>query len=519
MIFAHQAARFAVRLHALRAAALFTFVCALLPALGWAAPPVATAPKPETEAFYGVYLRDSKIGSFTVKRDDAADYQGKPASRMETAMTLDLRILGAPNRTTSSSVSWSDPKSGKPLAQTSRTESAGRVTDVSATFTDRSVSFVADIQGTKQNGTLTLKDGEEFLFDTSGGAVFEPKVGMKLKGKTFVPDLLQLVDGETEIVAKETITVNGQAVSAFKVTDKSSMASTTLWLNEAGDILLVNAPLGMTIKKMSKDLALAAPDANAPSPDFAVAAAIKPSGVAIAKPRTSRTIRYAISGVTRNLPPGDTIQSVTYRNAPAATAQADDEKNARIATVTVTTRPLPTGPAAKLFKKASDAPANLQPFLKSTAYVPAGDADFIAIARDVIGNETDTAKAARKLAVYAHNAIKPDPSIAALRTARDIKTDPRGVCRDYTTFYATLARAVGLPTKQCVGIAYANGMFLYHAWPEVWVGNDTWIALEPTWGAPFADATHIKLAEGEITDLYNIAADMGRYRVEVLDVK
>ena len=73
--------------------------------------------------------------------------------------------------------------------------------------------------------------------------------------------------------------------------------------------------------------------------------------------------------------------------------------------------------------------------------------------------------------------------------------------------------------KQCVGVAYVDGRFCYHAWPEVWVGGDTWIALEPTWGAPFADATHIKLAEGEITDIFAVAQDLGKYQIKVLEAR
>ena len=59
--------------------------------------------------------------------------------------------------------------------------------------------------------------------------------------------------------------------------------------------------------------------------------------------------------------------------------------------------------------------------------------------------------------------------------------------------------------------------FVFHAWPEVWVGNAAaWVALEPTWGNSYADATHIKLAQGEITDLYRVSGDMGKYRIAVM---
>jgi transglutaminase-like putative cysteine protease len=249
----------------------------------------------------------------------------------------------------------------------------------------------------------------------------------------------------------------------------------------------------------------------APATDLADALGITPDGRPLLRPRALRTAKYRITGASHDLPPSDNLQAVTYESG--ASPQQ------RVAVVSVTPQEVPAASGVSAFAASTDAPAALQPYLKSTAYVPADAPEFVVLAMTITGGETDTAKAARKIAAYVHQTITYDAGIAALRTARDIRRDPRGVCRDYTTLFATLARAAGIPTRQCVGVAYGDGKFMYHAWPEVWIGGENWVALEPTWGVPSADATHIKLAQGEITDLFNVAADMGHYRITVLEAQ
>jgi transglutaminase-like putative cysteine protease len=269
----------------------------------------------------------------------------------------------------------------------------------------------------------------------------------------------------------------------------------------------------MQIRKEPREMALAAPAEGAAAPDLISVVAITPTGAAISAPRTTTAAKYTVSGVTRPLPATDAVQSTE----PGTTAGT--------VTVTVTARPLPAS-GAKRFLQQDDIPIPLRPYLASTVYVPARSDTFRALARQIVGSETDSAKAAGKIAAWVSKTVKPDPGIVAIRSADDVLKDPRGVCRDYTTLFTAIARAAGVPTKQCVGVVFADGKFLYHAWPEVWVGAgdrtdiaDGWVALEPTFGAPFADATHIKLAEGEITDVARIAADVGSYQINVLEVR
>ena len=478
-------------------------------------------------SYYGVYLQQAKLGSAVMKRDEHAALNGHPAVRVDMQMTMDLKVLGAPSTIVTTSISWSDPKTGAPLASNSRSEAAGRITTVSAAYTDRAVTYTANIQGTIKKETLTLKPGEKFLVDPSdGSSTITPTVGMKLSGKVFSGELMRLIDTDIEVVGQETVAIGGQAVRAYKILEKNSISPATLWANDAGDMLRVDMAMGMQMRREPREVALAT-QTDGKAPDIVAMTSIAPTGEPMTgAARKASSITYQIAGVTRPLAPDDSVQSATY--VPTGPTAAD--KNEKTATVTVHPQSLPTTPAAPRFTAGPDAaPERLRRYLKATEYVSSTDPEFVALAHTIVGDETDTAKAAAKIAAYVHKTVKPDPGIAALRTSKDIRKEPRGVCRDYTTLFTAIARAAGIPTKQCVGLGYGvlpdgSGRFVGHAWPEVWVGNDAsgvekWVALEPTWGVPFADATHIKLAEGEITDFYEVAADMEHYKIKVLSIK
>jgi hypothetical protein len=65
--------------------------------------------------------------------------------------------------------------------------------------------------------------------------------------------------------------------------------------------------------------------------------------------------------------------------------------------------------------------------------------------------------------------------------------------------------------------------FYYHAWAEVWLGGSdgsgSWVAVDPTFKQFPADATHIKLKEGELGDMIQLMQVIGKLRVEVEDYR
>jgi len=88
-----------------------------------------------------------------------------------------------------------------------------------------------------------------------------------------------------------------------------------------------------------------------------------------------------------------------------------------------------------------------------------------------------------------------------------------GDCNEHTVLFVALVRALGIPSKQAIGLVYHKGSFYYHSWPEVYVGD--WIAMDPTLGQPLADATHIKLLEGELDQQVKLMQAIGKIRLSI----
>lgn len=102
-------------------------------------------------------------------------------------------------------------------------------------------------------------------------------------------------------------------------------------------------------------------------------------------------------------------------------------------------------------------------------------------------------------------------------TALDALRDRRGECQSHTNLFVALARAAGIPARVISGLVYSDEYkgFLYHAWPEVYVGE--WRALDPTFGEDLVDATHIKLGDGESAGPLKLLDFIGKVGIELID--
>jgi len=106
-------------------------------------------------------------------------------------------------------------------------------------------------------------------------------------------------------------------------------------------------------------------------------------------------------------------------------------------------------------------------------------------------------------------------------TALDVLAEGKGECQGHAFLFAALARALGVPTRVVNGIVYVAdfGGFLYHTWNESLV-EGRWLAVDPTFGQMPADASHIKLIEGEQAgELTPLLGLVGRLSLQVAGVE
>ncbi|MDP8254322.1 MAG: transglutaminase-like domain-containing protein [Candidatus Alcyoniella australis] len=154
--------------------------------------------------------------------------------------------------------------------------------------------------------------------------------------------------------------------------------------------------------------------------------------------------------------------------------------------------------------------------LAATAMIQSDHPAIRNAAKDIIGDQTDPLRAARKINDWVHDNLKKEP-VTSIPSAYDVLIIKKGDCNEHTVLTVALARAAGIPARVLVGLVYHQGAFYYHAWPAVWVGR--WVAIEPTFGQFPADATHIKLLEGDLDKQVDLIQIMGKVRIEVMDVK
>jgi hypothetical protein len=153
-----------------------------------------------------------------------------------------------------------------------------------------------------------------------------------------------------------------------------------------------------------------------------------------------------------------------------------------------------------------------------TATLPADNEEIVAKAREVIGDAPDRATAARRLTDFVYGYVQKVPTIG-IPNGLEVLHTAQGDCNEHTALYVSLARAAGIPARIAAGLVYAPTLgqaFYYHAWPEVRLGPDeSWVAVDPTFGEFPAHATHLQLVTGDLDRQLEIMSVMGKLRLSV----
>jgi hypothetical protein len=122
---------------------------------------------------------------------------------------------------------------------------------------------------------------------------------------------------------------------------------------------------------------------------------------------------------------------------------------------------------------------------------------------------------AERINTWVHDSIKDRVTFGVPSALRVLQTRT-GDCNEHTQLFVALARAVGLPARIAAGLAFVDGKFYYHAWPEVFL-ND-WVAVDPTFGQFPADAAHLRFVVGGLARQTELLRLMGNLKIDVLSV-
>ncbi len=159
---------------------------------------------------------------------------------------------------------------------------------------------------------------------------------------------------------------------------------------------------------------------------------------------------------------------------------------------------------------------NVDPqYLKAEPLLQSDDHDLWYAAYNVQHFEHDPERVARQLNDWVNRAVKKHVTFG-VPSALEVFKSRVGDCNEHTQLYVAMARAIGLPARIAAGLAYVDGKFYYHAWPEVFIRD--WVPVDPTFGQFPADAAHLRFTIGGLGRQTELLRLMGNLKIDVLDV-
>jgi hypothetical protein len=340
-------------------------------------------------------------------------------------------------------------------------------------------------------------------------------------GKTLTFPILDplsraIKESSFHVLGREEVLILGEKMSLWHVrTEMTSIIPVVIeeWIDEEGNVWKsVSQASFMTTTsiRMSKEKALEMSEENL---DIAFSTVI-PSNVVFESPLDVKEITFKLSGISP-----ETVKGIPFDDGSQALLETGDDFSL------IRTN-------AQIFLEAESisfpvADDRFQGELKSTDICQSDDPDVVETARIIVGEEKNVWRAAKKIAAWVSQEMNPNYDVG-FATAAEILENREGDCSEHTVIMVALCRAAGIPARAAVGLMYAQGIFAYHMWPEVyagrWVNLDAkWLAVDEKTGEYYTDATHIKLGRSNLDEnifqemIGSISEVIGKLEIEIID--
>ena len=134
-----------------------------------------------------------------------------------------------------------------------------------------------------------------------------------------------------------------------------------------------------------------------------------------------------------------------------------------------------------------------RPELRAEPFLEADHREIVALAEKIADGSRDPRVVAQRINQWVYDSLRKEVTVG-IPSALHVLHTRVGDCNEHTQLFVALARAAGIPARIAAGLAYVDGRFYYHAWPEVMLRG--WVAVDPTFGQFPADAAHLRFVNG-----------------------
>ncbi len=326
----------------------------------------------------------------------------------------------------------------------------------------------------------------------------KPGAGDTLDLPYFDPVTLSKQTLHLEVLREGYAQVDGERVRTFEIRTSYHGLESTAIVTEEGVTLEETNALGMKVKRETREQAVNQGWGDGQSPVDIVALSAVPVDHPIAGARSTRYLHARLSGGGVEVLLGPPPEGLRPGEVKVRVIDRARWRSYRIPMVD---------------PRFSDT-------LADSPMIQKDDPKIMRVAQAIIGDVTEADEAAALLNSWVHDKLHKEP-VMGVPSALEILAAQKGDCNEHTTLFTALARAVGIPTRMAAGLVYSGDTggvpgFYYHAWPEVYLGS--WIAIDPTFGQFPADATHIKLVEGDLEEQLALVRVVGNLQIDVLEV-
>ena len=446
------------------------------------------------DEWIGLYFQDRKIGLTRISKTPQAE--GRWEYRIES--TLKLEALGVPAKAElelHAHLGADRALTGFQLALRTGAQdfrADGRVEG-------QVLHLGVTTAGERTERTLALP-APPILRDLIGPALAREALtpGRRLTLPGFDPWTLSASALEVEVVGPDTVVMMAQEVPATHIRLHLDGLILDAWLNERGEMLRQELPLGLVAVRQSEEEARWGMAGEA---GLSLADSVELPVTPLPRPPTELTRLVLglvgdapLEGLHR--PPGQVLSGsrLTLTRAPLLPGL-----------------PLPVN---------GNTEPELRAGLTADAVVQSDHPKIRAAGRARTAGQPDTVAAARALMQGLHDEMKFERR-GGVPSAIETLSTLTGDCTETSALFAALARAAGVPTRVVFGLVYKTAptpRFAWHAWNEVAAAGG-WVSVDATWGQLPVDLGHIALVSGDFQRQAELLRIMGHLRLDVVDAQ
>ena len=156
--------------------------------------------------------------------------------------------------------------------------------------------------------------------------------------------------------------------------------------------------------------------------------------------------------------------------------------------------------------------------LKPGLWIQSDNNKVIELAKKVIEGEKNSFHAAKKIESFVHSYMTNKNLSVGYASAAEVVISREGDCTEHAVLTAAMCRAVGIPAKVALGIAYTDNfldqkdVFVPHAWTQVFI-QGKWYSIDAALGSSDARRITFKTGDGAPSEFFGQINTIGNIKI------